>query len=346
MAHFARVTSIVLLTAAAALLGVCGPASAGGRPIFYSTIDAGTGRAHVWEMDADGSNRHQVTTDDASQQYSPSLSPDGEVVAYSSAIGSNQQVFTEPIGGGMIDDISNGTGSMVSESPSYCGDGSIVYLGDHAGNGLWDVYRGGVDVVDTQWPGPGGHAQAEYTENDVRCSRTGELSFVRYADAAHPLPSPDHGGSLTVELWTRGPGDPDVGVERTFLNATGTQQITTVKHASWSPDGNRIAFIATTQADGGDQLFTMRSDGADVTRVEDTAGGGTPRGVAWSPDGTQVAYVRSDGEIEEVTLAGDVDTEIADVTATGGLSWGGPAPPAGVPISEPAPALPTPPGAT
>ena len=48
---------------------------------------------------------------------------------------------------------------------------------------------------------------------------------------------------------------------------------------TWSPDGTRIAF--SSDRDGDDEIYTMRSDGTDVRRLTvNDAWDGEP---AWSP---------------------------------------------------------------
>lgn len=337
--------ALLLLIVLVSLLAIdITSASAVNGLIYYTTSNGVT--SHVWTMNPDGSEQHQVTTDGANNQSTPSVSPNGQTVAYSSAIGSNQQIFTQPIIGGAGTDFSNVTGSAVAVQPSYCGDGSLTWLEDTAGNELWDVFRNGVDVTNTQRPESGEHQQAEYTEHDVQCSLANEISFVRYTDVSAPLPAPSPSGTVTFELWTLSPGETGLGVQRTSFKGAGSQQISNVKASSWSPDGNQIAFIATTTADAGEQLFTMKSDGSGITRVGDVAGA-NPAGLAWSPDFTKVAYVRSDHQVEIVNLADNTGVAIA-VTAYGGLDWvSGPGAVVGVPIGSPGPtpAPPSPPPA-
>ncbi|NWG32865.1 MAG: PD40 domain-containing protein [Chloroflexi bacterium] len=55
---------------------------------------------------------------------------------------------------------------------------------------------------------------------------------------------------------------------------------------SWSPDEQRIAF--SSQADGTYEIFTMNSDGSDMTRLtNNTSNNYSP---AWSPDGCFIAF--------------------------------------------------------
>jgi dipeptidyl aminopeptidase/acylaminoacyl peptidase len=62
----------------------------------------------------------------------------------------------------------------------------------------------------------------------------------------------------------------------------------------WSPDGDRLAFLARSGAgkEAKTQLFVMPMNGGDARRITDA-----PEGVqhhAWKPDGSQIAYATSD----------------------------------------------------
>lgn len=54
----------------------------------------------------------------------------------------------------------------------------------------------------------------------------------------------------------------------------------------WSPDGRRIALVATTR--GGDAVYVMAADGAGLRRVASATANGD---VSWSPDGGRLAVI-------------------------------------------------------
>ena len=76
------------------------------------------------------------------------------------------------------------------------------------------------------------------------------------------------------------------------------------KYPSWSPDGQRIAFVSS----GGEphrwsdvHLYSMAADGTDVRNIaEGPLVHDTPR---WSPDGERIAYVRFEGSGPDRKLA-------------------------------------------
>ncbi len=55
---------------------------------------------------------------------------------------------------------------------------------------------------------------------------------------------------------------------------------------AWSPDGTRIAF--SSRRDGNDEIYAMRADGTDQTRLTDDTGYDWEP--SWSPDGTRIAF--------------------------------------------------------
>lgn len=55
---------------------------------------------------------------------------------------------------------------------------------------------------------------------------------------------------------------------------------------AWAPDGQGVAFVA--EAEGVEQLFLMRPDGAERRQITSLPAGA--RWPTWSPDGTRVAF--------------------------------------------------------
>lgn len=83
----------------------------------------------------------------------------------------------------------------------------------------------------------------------------------------------------------------------------GTTPLVRGTDPDWSPNGRKIAFVRNGN------LFTVRADGTDVTRV--TAGASAP---AWSPDGTKIAFARY-GDLWTVRPDGNLLTRLTDQNA-------------------------------
>jgi TolB protein len=101
-----------------------------GRRIVF--VSWRTGTAHLWRMDADGSNLLQLT-DGAAESY-PQISPDGRWVVYLSAERNRSSMWKVSIEGGEPSEVS-GRWSM---SPSFSPDGKQIacFYEDEAGAGF------------------------------------------------------------------------------------------------------------------------------------------------------------------------------------------------------------------
>jgi TolB protein len=68
----------------------------------------------------------------------------------------------------------------------------------------------------------------------------------------------------------------------------------------WSPDEEWVAFASDRDSQGLDQLFVMRSDGSEVTRISPLEPGVQFARPSWAPDGTAILATRE--EVGETTL--------------------------------------------
>ncbi|HEY3173043.1 MAG TPA: protein kinase, partial [Thermoanaerobaculia bacterium] len=84
-----------------------------------------------------------------------------------------------------------------------------------------------------------------------------------------------------------------------------------------SPDGTRLAFVATT-ADGRDRLLVRPLDSLATRSVDGTDGAEFP---FWSPDGRSLAFF-ADGKLKRIAPDGGSPRTLCDAAAPRGGAWG------------------------
>src|SRR5205807_1353061 len=98
-----------------------------------------------------------------------------------------------------------------------------------------------------------------------------------------------------------GTGAPEIDV----MSADGTGERRVIDQGStptWSPDGNKIAFVS--YLDGNGEIYVVNTDGSQVTRLTNNTDADTEP--AWSPDGKTIAFAVLDGAAPGVyTMAAD-----------------------------------------
>ncbi|HEV2827773.1 MAG TPA: S41 family peptidase [Pyrinomonadaceae bacterium] len=95
------------------------------------------------------------------------------------------------------------------------------------------------------------------------------------------------------------------GPTRNLTHSSGAHD----KWPSWSPDGNRIAFISDLS--GEEELYIIQQDGLKPAEQITRGGAAMRYQPEWSPDGKRIAFSDKDGKLYVVTLADKKMVEIA-----------------------------------
>ena len=216
----------------------------------------------LYVMDWDGEGI-QPLTHDRSIALSPSWSPEGSLILFTSYRGgAGPQIFVIPSAGGKPYLISGRAG--INTSASYSPDGrEIACTLSLAGNP--EIY-----LLDARGGSPRRLTNNPAIDTSPAWSPTGrEIAFTS-----------DRGGGFQVYLMDREGGN----VRRL------TYEVGNTDSPAWSPKGDRIAFVART-ADGFD-VYVSRADGSAARRV---MSGGSNENPKWSPDGRHLVFASNRG---------------------------------------------------
>jgi TolB protein len=260
-----------------------------GEPGVASTriafIGANKGIKELYVMDWDGWYVKPLTHDKSIAE-SPSWSPDGSLILFTSYRGDQgPRIFVTPSAGGTVYQVSGRPG--LNTSASYSPDGrEIVCTLSQDGNA--EIYR-----LDAKGGDPHRLTTSRGIDTSPCWSPTGrELAFTS-----------DRSGNPQIYIMDREGGN----ARRLTFDLTYTDS------PAWSPKGDRIAFVA--RSSGGFDIYTCRPDGTDL-RLEVT--GGSNENPHWSPDGRHLVFASSrDGPFG--VYISDLDQGTPRRVDTGGL---------------------------
>jgi Tol biopolymer transport system component/predicted Ser/Thr protein kinase len=238
----------------------------GNRIVYWSAASI---NRDIRTIKPDGTEPSAVT-DDAALNWSPTWSPDGKYIYFSSDRGGSMNLWRIPVDEasgqtqGPAEPITTGGGLAQRQHASVSADGHrIVYVEQDVVENLqrigFDPLKGGV-IDSAEWV--------------TRGSRI----------AANPDPSPD-GRWLTFQSWEKQEDIFVIGVD-----GAGERQLTNDAYRDrvprWSPDGKRIAFYSNRT--GQYEVWLMDPDGSRLEQLTKSGSRNVTRS-AWSPDSQKLA---------------------------------------------------------
>jgi dipeptidyl aminopeptidase/acylaminoacyl peptidase len=260
-----RIGSVIgTLSLLACVLALSTPARAsfpGGNGKLAFTSDPSGSDLEVYAMNADGSGQTDLTNNPNSDS-TPSWSPDGQKIAFSTDRDVNDEIYVMNEDGTNPIDLTNNAAS--DTSPAWSGDGQkLAFTSDRNGTFNLEIYSMNAD----------GSAQTRLTNTADSVLDTGAAW------------SPD---GQKIAFTTTRDGNSEIYV----MDANGANQTdltnnpATDSGADWSPDGQKVAFAS--RRDGNAEIYVMNADGSNPTRL--TTNSTSDFSPAWSPDGQKIAF--------------------------------------------------------
>jgi len=233
-------------------------------------------------MNADGTDRKQVTYSDATSFYA-SLSPDGETIFYSSRESGQFQIYSIRPNGKEFKRLTRVSGNFYAPQPSPNGEWVVM---TKEGEGIWLMKPDGTNP----------HAITDKDDIDPTWSADG--SMIAFASSR----------SGSRQLFV--------------MNADGSniRQVTNLENmggrSTWSPDGTKLAFYAGKEGDH--NIYVINLDGTNLVQL---TSGGDNLGPSWSPDGNWITFTSFRDGNNEVYVMHPDGTGVKNLTNNAGSDW-------------------------
>jgi Tol biopolymer transport system component len=234
-----------------------------GKMVF---TNANGKQGDIWIMDADGSNRKQLTIN-AGNNQNPEVSPDGRYIVFTSSRTGSRNVWRMNIDGSDARQLTSGP---------------VDFLPSVSPDGQWVVYTSLKESKAMLWKVPlAGGAPAQIIEREGLnpvVSPDGRLLAYLYTEAQAPDAPPNRIAVITFEG-----GDP----VKTFEIPPGVAGARTILH--WSKDGR--ALLYTVIANNVSNIWSQPLEGGAPVQVTDFKEH-TITAFDWSRDGRTLAVSR------------------------------------------------------
>lgn len=251
---------------------------------FVSTRDTATQKVkEVYVMDWDGSNQRRITQH-KSLSLSPSWSPDGNRIVYTSFGRGSTDMYVVSRDGGARQRIE--TGVSLNSSPTFSPDGTkIAFVGSQRGN--TDIW-----VIDADGKNARRVTNDSSIESTPAWSTNGrEISFTSSRSGTPQIYVMDAEGTNVRRISFDGEWNDD---------------------AVWSPDGELIAYTSGVKG-----FYQIRIMNVATQKTWIIAGNGSNEQPSWAPDGRSLVFQSNRSGAWQVYRVKPDGTDLVQLTSAG-----------------------------